>query len=292
MASKEYHLVVFGLSEHEQRVMKTISIVSRLRSRSYVLEKTATSNADFAVVGGDDPQALAEWHAFQASHPMVPAIMVGRMPATKSTELWIGRPIMATKLLAVLDKMQVSKERPAFAQEKAHDTKSARFATHTSARQQPQANSDVTVRKALVVDDSLPIRRQMKIKLQSFVGRVDLAENGEQAVELLATNSYDIVFLDVVLPGMDGYQICRKIKHSKETKKMPVIMLTGKSSPFDRVRGKLAGCNTYLTKPVDQAKFDKAVGTFLGQVERRHHMGSYMHGRIVPEQTLSAPALS
>ncbi len=283
--------MVFGLSEHEQRVMKTISIVSKLRSRSYVLEQVV-EKADFAVVDGDDPQALANWRAFQASHPMVPAVMVGRVPALESTELWIRRPIMATRLLAVLDKMQKSKERPAFTPPKAHDTKSAPSASNPSARQQPQANTGVTVRKALVVDDSLPIRRQMQIKLQSFVGRVDFAENGEQAVELLSTNSYDIVFLDVVLPGMDGYQVCRKIKHSKETKSTPVIMLTGKSSPFDRVRGKLAGCNTYLTKPVDQAKFDKAVKTFLGQVERGRLKGNHMHGRGFPGAAFPAPALS
>ena len=283
---REFHLVVFGLSGHEQRVLRTISIISRNRSRTYVLENAAASGApDFAVVDGDDPQALAYWHAFQASNPMVPAVMVGRAPpASESMEFRIGRPIMATRLLAVLDRMHVSKERPAFAAPKAHDTEPTPPARFPLAGQQPPANTGAAVRRALVVDDSLPIRRQIELELQRFVEdvHVDLAEDGERAIELLLAKSYDIVFLDVVLPGMDGYQICRTIKRDKRTKKTPVIMLTGKSSPFDRVRGKLAGCDTYLTKPVDQAKFDKAVKTFLRQVEHRQLMGGYIPVRTAP----------
>ena len=94
---------------------------------------------------------------------------------------------------------------------------------------------------------------------------MDLAEDGERAIELIAGERYDIVFLDVVLPGMDGYKICRTIKRDKRTKGTPVIMLTGKSSPFDRVKGKLAGCDTYLTKPVDHATFQQVVRQYLTQ---------------------------
>jgi twitching motility two-component system response regulator PilG len=99
--------------------------------------------------------------------------------------------------------------------------------------------------------------------LAPLVGRVDLAEDGEQAVKFIANRSYDIIFLDVVLPGMDGYKICREIKRNKRTKNTPVIMLTGKSSPFDMVKGKLAGCDTYLTKPVDGIMFKEVVQKYL-----------------------------
>ena len=112
---------------------------------------------------------------------------------------------------------------------------------------------------ALVVDDSFPIREQIKLELEALVGQVDLAEDGERAIELITARPYDIVFLDVVLPGMDGYQICRTIKRDRRTKGTAVIMLTGKSSPFDRVKGKLAGCDTYLTKPVDHVTFQQVV---------------------------------
>lgn len=262
MASNtEFHLVVFGLPESELRLVRAISTISKSRksSRTYVLADAAAPDAaDFAIVDGNDPQALALWYAFQSGNPMVPAIMVGGTPDSQLAEFRIGRPLMATRLHAVLNRMQVSKERPALAPPKAHNTEPTPLVRPPPAQQPSPVGSSVA-RKALVVDDSLPIRRQMELELHRFVGEVDLAENGEQAIELLSANSYDIVFLDVVLPGLDGYAVCKSIKRNKQTKNTPVIMLTGKSSPFDRIKGKLAGCNTYLSKPVNQAKFDKVM---------------------------------
>ena len=269
MATNEkIRLAVFGLSEYEKRVLRTISILSRNSSRTYEITHVsenaeASDAADFAVVDAEDQRALAGWHALQASKPMVPAVMVGRAPASESTEFGIGRPIMATRLLAVLNRMNVSKERPVFASNMASNTAPTEPPRLHPVGHQPPASTGAVGRRALVVDDSLPIRRQVQLEAKRFVGEVDLAEDGEQAIELLTANSYDIVFLDVVLPGIDGYQICRRIKRDKRTKDTPVIMLTGKSSPFDRVKGKLAGCDTYLTKPVNQAKFDKVVNKLL-----------------------------
>ena len=80
---------------------------------------------------------------------------------------------------------------------------------------------------------------------------------------MLAQNSYDIIFLDVVLPGTDGYQVCKDIRKNPGTRQTPVIMLTSKSSPFDRVRGSLVGCSAYLTKPVDYNAFRAAVSKYL-----------------------------
>ena len=74
---------------------------------------------------------------------------------------------------------------------------------------------------------------------------------------------YDIIFLDVVLPGMDGYQVCKNIKRNPVIKHTPVVMLTSKSSPFDKVRGSMAGCNAYLTKPVDYDKFHHVLDQFM-----------------------------
>ncbi len=78
---------------------------------------------------------------------------------------------------------------------------------------------------------------------------------------------------------MDGYQICRTIKRAKKTKGTPVIMLTGKASPIDRVKGKLVGCDAYLTKPVDHVKFDKVVQTYLPRKEE-----SALKSRNIPWQ--------
>ena len=114
---------------------------------------------------------------------------------------------------------------------------------------------------------SLPVRVQLDLALRSLASRVDFAETGEQALDLLQDNAYDIIFLDVILPGVDGYQVCKVIKGQERTKRTPVIMLTSNSSPADQVKGKLAGCDTYLIKPVRPTVFREVVEDYLPQLK-------------------------
>ena len=114
-----------------------------------------------------------------------------------------------------------------------------------------------------MVDDSSPVRKQIELELNYFGIKVDTAATGEQAIDFINNKSYNLIFLDVVLPGIDGYQLCKSLKRGKTKKKTPVIMLTSKSSPFDRVKGALAGCDSYLTKPVKQETFQKVVKKYL-----------------------------
>jgi CheY-like chemotaxis protein len=112
----------------------------------------------------------------------------------------------------------------------------------------------------LVVDDNLTVREFMRSKLAPFNFNVDYAESGEQAVGLTGSRHYTCVFLDVIMPGIDGYQVCKLIKSKKSVHKTAVVMLTSKGSPFDKIRGAMAGCDAYLTKPVDE---DKLLGTIV-----------------------------
>jgi twitching motility two-component system response regulator PilG len=91
----------------------------------------------------------------------------------------------------------------------------------------------------------------------------DFADNGDAALDLIYKNDYDVIFLDVIMPGADGYEVCKSIKRDKEKKRIPVVMLTGKSSPFDKVKGKLSGCDTYLTKPVSIREFNRTLNRCL-----------------------------
>ena len=119
--------------------------------------------------------------------------------------------------------------------------------------------------RALIVDDSLTVREQ----LCSVLGRAGIlseqADSAESAMIQLGNNSYDIVFLDVVMPGADGYEVCRSIKKNAYTRSMPVLMLTSRSSPFDRARGALAGCDSYLVKPITWETFFTAVDKVLAK---------------------------
>jgi CheY-like chemotaxis protein len=114
----------------------------------------------------------------------------------------------------------------------------------------------------LVVDDSLPVRIQMKEALKGFAKTIDFAHSGEDAMFLIDNCKYDVIFLDVILPGKDGYEVCRYIRGHTLQRQTPVIMLTGNSSPADRVKGKLAGCDTYLIKPVRASVLAELIGTF------------------------------
>ena len=123
--------------------------------------------------------------------------------------------------------------------------------------QNPKADS------VLVVDDNLTVREFMKSKLAAFNFNVDYAENGEQAIGFTGQKHYACIFLDVVMPGIDGYQVCKLIKSNRSAQKTAVVMLTSKDSPFDKIRGSMSGCDAYLTKPVDEEKLLETIAKFL-----------------------------
>jgi twitching motility two-component system response regulator PilG len=117
--------------------------------------------------------------------------------------------------------------------------------------------------RALVVDDSTTVQRLMDLTLRPLGMDIDLVGTGEAAVRLAAERSYDIIFLDVMLPGIDGYRVCKTIKGSKHTRNTPVVMLTSKDSAFDKVRGIMAGTDVYLTKPLDSTEIVAVVRRYL-----------------------------
>lgn len=113
--------------------------------------------------------------------------------------------------------------------------------------------------RALIVDDSPTVRQQ----LQGALARMGLAthavERASEALEMLAREYFDLILVDVVMPDVDGYKLTREIKRDKRFRQIPVIMLTSKASPFDLARGALAGCDSYLTKPVPLKALEKTV---------------------------------
>lgn len=121
----------------------------------------------------------------------------------------------------------------------------------------------IKMHRILTVDDSLAARRFIGIELEKLNIRVDFAETGEDALQYIQKNEYNLIFLDVILPGINGYDVCRLIKKNVQRKMTPVVMLTSKSSPFDKVKGKLSGSNAYLTKPVNEERFQEVLKTYL-----------------------------
>lgn len=102
------------------------------------------------------------------------------------------------------------------------------------------------IARILVVDDEERIRRLLKMYLERENFQIDEAEDGEQALELALKEDYDIILLDLMLPGMDGLEVCQQIREQKAT---PIIMLTAKGEETNRVNGFEAGADDYVVKP-------------------------------------------
>jgi twitching motility two-component system response regulator PilG len=108
--------------------------------------------------------------------------------------------------------------------------------------------------RVLAVDDSPLMRTFLQNKLQPYGITPEFAASGEEALFKISKQHFDMIFLDVMLPGMDGYDVCKMIKKNKDNSLMKVVMLTSKDKTFDKIRGTMAGCDGYLTKPVDELK--------------------------------------
>ena len=108
---------------------------------------------------------------------------------------------------------------------------------------------------ALIVDDVQTDLMILTSYLENLGWRVIAAMNGEEALTYLSSNTPDIVFLDVVLPGRSGFEICRVIKSQTDTQKIPVVMCSTKNTDMDRFWGLKQGADLYLAKPVNRHDF-------------------------------------
>ena len=117
--------------------------------------------------------------------------------------------------------------------------------------------------RVMVIDDSNTIRRSAEIFLMQAGCQVILAENGFDALAKIADHAPDLIFVDIMMPRLDGYQTCSLIKHNKVFKSIPVIMLSSKDGLFDRARGRIVGSEHYLTKPFTREELLSAIETHV-----------------------------
>ena len=118
--------------------------------------------------------------------------------------------------------------------------------------------------KVLVIDDSNTIRRSAEMFLRQAGYEVILAEDGFDALSKIADHQPRLIFVDIMMPRLDGYQTCALIKQNPKLKATPVIMLSSKDGVFDRARGRLAGSDRYLTKPFTKEGLIAAVNEYVG----------------------------
>jgi DNA-binding response OmpR family regulator len=123
----------------------------------------------------------------------------------------------------------------------------------------------VTQQTVLVVDDEAAIAEAVRARLSSEGFRVLVAADGPQALELAAAERLDLVVLDLMLPGMDGLEVCKRLQHDRW---VPVLMLTAKTEEADKVAGFAVGADDYLTKPFSLRELAVRVRAILRRVER------------------------
>ncbi len=275
---RSYAVAALGFEAKERLLLRNILRISEqhpLEFRPYQPQRDGQPT--LVIINGDNAEALTQWGKLEQARapnasPMS-AIYLARGNPPAGAVYLLSRPFLATRLFALLER--VVTERHGYQPDLALATDSTLLLTNAGelpsvdasmsnashATSTPPANDvhqaqSASARSALIVDDSLPVRIQLKAPLAKAFAHVDVAETGEEALELLARRSYDLVLLDVILPGIDGYETCKRIKKDPRHVDTPVVMPTSNSSPADKVKGKLAGCETYLIKPVNAAVFE------------------------------------
>ena len=246
-------LGVLGFSPTERNLIGSICKLSELRGKSkkaptrisyrMTIRSEEEPEADIFLVDADQDNVLQEWTIIRKLFSSKPVILVNReiQETNKAGEYPLKRNRLGAFLLKLMDEI---------VERHLHEN----FAAIIEPR---SIRSIIKTKQCLVIDDSQLMRTHMRLILREYNLDVDLSEDAETALEMLKIKQFDIIFLDIVLPEMDGYKACRLMKTNPKTNHTPVVMLTSKRSPFNKIHGALVGCDHYLTKPVDPVKVYK-----------------------------------
>jgi len=118
--------------------------------------------------------------------------------------------------------------------------------------------------KTMVIDDSKTIRRTAETLLKKVGCEVITALDGFDALSKIADQKPDIIFIDIMMPRLDGYQTCALIKNNKDFKHTPIVMLSSKDGLFDKAKGRIVGSDQYLTKPFSR---EELLGAIRNHIE-------------------------
>lgn len=127
------------------------------------------------------------------------------------------------------------------------------------------------IQRILIADDEAHIRILMEQTLEDLEDQgveLLLATNGAEALEIIQTQKPNLVFLDVMMPKMNGFEVCQIVKQNVSTQDIHIIMLTAKGQEFDQQKGKEMGANFYMTKPFDPDEIVKKASEILGLIKQ------------------------
>jgi CheY-like chemotaxis protein len=268
-------IVPLGFEADVVEKLEKIFQRDRAEQRAYTTIYPYTNeSADILLVNYDNPAALSEKNAILTQHPDIHLVAAsqGALLDVDESIAYSIHPyqvhgiLLAARLLSTLDKVPdgsapAPQSQPATQPLEITNNPSADIAQSYS---------------VLVVDDSVSIQKSLEINLLTLqhINHIDFADSGEMALEKIEAKQYDIIFLDVMMPGIDGYETCTQIRKMPLYKKTPIVMVSAKCSPLDEVKGIVAGCTTYLTKPVQDEAFQKL----------SHRMMEWLANKKTPQQ--------
>lgn len=250
---------VEAFSRNGRRIIATV--VNHMKSSKYtfaMVEAGDASLADIAIVDDGDPEMRQPMADLLARSPSVKVIY---LVAAASANPGRRHELMGIHLVSHLMPMMEVVARTIGATELAGQPATLAPQNNKIVQLVPKQRPEKL--RALVVDDSPTVRMQLVKIIERMGLDCEAAAGGEAALQKLARQTYHMIFVDVVMPDMDGYRLTREIKRNPDHKSTPVVILTSKSSPFDRARGALAGCDTYLTKPVELKRLFEATSQCL-----------------------------
>lgn len=239
--------------------------------------------ADVAIIDADNPELPESLGRLRGDSPELVEVYVSESGAGGSSKYKIAKKSLVLHCFRLLESIAENKMRGNLAGSSTGEKTSASEQPSASAviESNPPARTDALKLRGLVVDDSETVRTQLEVTLQRCGLAVETAAEGETALAKLQSGVFDLVFLDVVMPGINGYDLCRKIRAIPNGRHLPVLMLTSRSSPFDRARGALAGCDTYLTKPVTLKDFYQGVHKSLSKRFSEDELAARGYRRLI-----------
>lgn len=283
---KIFAVGVIGVGEKGLEILQRVFNTTRYHSRSYELiaindvstpeSMGSLRAADIFLININNPQAVLAWRRFQIELPSEkrrPVLQLNQQPSAnfQTNEFTLHWPLDAAALLATLDNYIIRYldyppgPETGSVLDRSIASQQAQVTAPVDGIQEPPAIYGKAPSRVLVADDSLAVRRQLKMEFDSIKVGLECVADGDAAVAAAGRQAFDLIFLDVVMPGLDGYAACRLIKRSAFNRLTPIIMLTSRSSRFDQLKGVLAGCDSYLTKPVNQQEFRDITEKHLGE---------------------------
>ncbi len=242
-----FNVLPLGLPLTEVSVLSRMFMLASVRPMNYrLLTMEQASDAHIYMVDGHNPDALRQWRELSQSKERS-TIFISEVEIDSNSPS-VRRPMLLPRVLGALD--QVAKR-------DAQHILQVSNTTHGATTARPI--------RVMVVDDSQPVRAFMGSVLQNYQITPEFATSGEEALLALLNRDFEIIFLDVVMGGIDGYEVCKQIKNRRGKGKCRVVMLTSKDRAFDKIKGALAGCDAYLTKPVDEPKLHAIIKKYSAE---------------------------